>query len=164
MKTGPAILLLALAIAFQSLALPLYRAGSVAPDFPFLALVYLGFFAAPLDLFLLAVLAAVVIDLGSLDPLGTRLAGYLPALWFVSRWRRGFVAESTALRAGLTFAAAALAFTAEGALLAWKEGRWLGLGVELKAALYTALLGVAVHALLDRYRNGLGWARDRFFA
>jgi rod shape-determining protein MreD len=164
MRIGAASLLLAFSIVFQALALDLYRSGSLAPDFPLLALLYLSFFAPPGELMFLAALTALTIDLISLDPLGTRLAGYLPALWMANRLRRGFVVESAFLRGAVTWAAAWAAFSLEGGFLAWREGRWLGLGYEFKSALYTAFLGIAVHAALDRCRNQLGWARDRFFA
>jgi len=146
------------------MALPLYRVGNVTPDFPFLALVYLGLFAPPRRLLLTAALAALVIDLASLDPLGTRLVGYLPPLWLLNRLRGGFLAESPLFRAGLTLAACLLAFQLEGVFLAWREGYWLGAGLELRTALYTAVLGVGAHAALDHYRGRLGWARDRFLS
>lgn len=163
MKTRPAGVLLVLAIAFQGLALPLYRAGGLAPDFPFLALCYLGLFAPPGKLLLHAAVCASAIDIASLDPLGTRLAGYLPALWLLNLARRSFIAESAFLRAALTLVACLAAGVLSGAWLALREGRWLGMWFELRSASYTALIGVGVHAALDHYRARLGWARDRFF-
>jgi len=163
MKAATVFLVL-FAIAFQALAGGSYRVGGVAPDFPFLALVYLALFLKPADAVLVTSLAALAIDLFSLDPLGTRLIGYLPPVAVIGRLRRGFVAESPVLRPCLTFCAAALAGTLEGAYLALREGRWPGLGGELSAAFYTALVGAAFHALLDSYRSRLGWSRDRFFA
>jgi len=82
----------------------------------------------------------------------------------LGRLRRGFVAGSAVLRPFVTFCAAALAFSLEGAYLAFREGRWPGLGGEISAAFYTALTGAAFHSLLDSYRSRLGWSRDRFFA
>ena len=161
MKTGPAVLLVVLAILFQALAGSLYRVGNVVPDFPFLALIYLAFFSPPRALLLLTAGTAVAIDLLSLDPLGTRLCGYVPALWLLNRMRRSFATESHGLRVALTLCAALLCFVLEGAYLAWREGRWLGTGVELEAAVYTGILGLVVHGILDHYRVGLGWARDR---
>ena len=76
----------------------------------------------------------LAIDWLSLDPLGTRLAGYLPALWLLNRFRRGFLTESLPLRALLTSLAAALAFLIEGTYLVGCEGRWLGAGFELRSA------------------------------
>ncbi len=164
MNPGPAVLLLVLSVAFQATAAPLYRAGSLEPDFPFLALVYLAFFAEPAALFWAAVLTAAAIDGVSIDPFGARLLAYIPVLLFLNRFRRGFVAESALLRCGLTLLGCAAAFTIEGAFVAWREGRWIGLGFEMRLALYTALLGLAVHGVIDRWRFRLGWARDRFFA
>ena len=163
MKVATVFLVL-FAIAFQGLAGGSYRVGGVAPDFPFLALVYLAFFLKPSDAFLVTSAAAVAIDLCSLDPLGTRLLGYLPPVVVIGRLRRGFVAGSAVLRPFVTFCAAALAFSLEGAYLAFREGRWPGLGGEISAAFYTALVGAAFHSLLDSYRSRLGWSRDRFFA
>ena len=163
MKTRPAVVLLALAVAFQGAALPLYRAGGLAPDFPFLALSYLGLFAAPGKLLFHAALCGTAIDLLSLDPLGTRLAGYLPALWLLNLARRSFIVESAILRAALTWLACLTAGLLSGGWLALREGRWLGIWFELRSASYTALIGVGVHAALDHYRARLGWARDRFF-
>jgi rod shape-determining protein MreD len=162
-KSRPAALLLVLAIAFQASALPLYRAGGLAPDFPFLALCYLGLFAPLGKLLVHAALCGTAIDLLSLDPLGTRLAGYLPALWLLNLARRSFVAESAILRAALTWLACLAAGLLAGGWLALREGRWLGTWFELRSASYTALIGVGVHAALDLYRARLGWARDRFF-
>jgi hypothetical protein len=164
MRPLPAIVLVLFAIVLQVTALPLYRAGTVAPDFPFLALAYLALFAPPRKVLALAAAAAVGIDILSLDPLGTRLVGYLPALWLLGRFRRGPVAAIPLLRAVATLAACLAAFEIEGAFVVVREGRWLGVGFELLTALYTALLGVAAHAALDRYRPRLGWVRDRFFA
>ncbi len=109
MKAWPAAVLLSLAIAFQVLSLPLYRAGSFGPDFPFLALAYLALFAPPRRLLAAAALTACAIDVLSLDPLGTRLAGYLPALALVGRARRTAIADSAVLRAVLTLAACSIA-------------------------------------------------------
>ena len=159
-----AVFLLLFSIGLQGLAAGSYRVGGVAPDFPFLALVYLALYLKPSDVFLLASLAALAIDLYSLDPLGTRLLGYLPPLVLIGRLRRGFVAESAVLRAALTLTAAAIAFTLEGAYLAFREGRWQGLWSEITSAFYTALVGAAFHSVLDSYRGSLGWSRDRFFA
>jgi cell shape-determining protein MreD len=163
-KTWPAVVLLAVAVAFQVTTLPVYRAGSVAPDFPFLALVYLGFFAPRRPLLVAAAITACVIDIVSLDPLGARLAGYLPALALLNRGRRTVLAESQVLRAGLTLVACCAAFLLEAAFVGWKEGRWIAVGFELRCAVYTTIIGVAVHAALDAYRARLGWVRDRFFA
>ncbi len=164
MNPGPALLLLLFSVVFQATAAPLYRAGSIEPDFPFLALVYLAFFAEPVALLWAAVLVAAAIDCVSIDPFGTRLLAFPPVLLLLNRFRRGFVAESALLRCGLTIAGCVVAFTIEGAFLAWKDGRWLGLGFEVRSALYTALLGLAVHGVMDRGRFRLGWTRDRFFA
>ncbi|MGH9363594.1 MAG: rod shape-determining protein MreD, partial [Thermoanaerobaculia bacterium] len=98
MRSGPALLLVALACAIQAAAGPLYRVGNVAPDFPLLALTYLTFFAPRRSVLGLGAATAAAIDLISLDPLGTRLLGYLPPLWFAGRARRGFIAESALLR------------------------------------------------------------------
>jgi hypothetical protein len=158
----PATALLLFALAFQVLALPLYRLGDALPDFPFLALAYLGLFARPRQVLAAAAVVAVAIDAVSLDPLGTHLVGYLPALWLLNRVRGGFIAGSVILRGAFTLAAAWAAFLLQGAFLASREGRWPSAGLELRSALYTAALGVIVHAALDRYRTGLGWVRDRF--
>jgi rod shape-determining protein MreD len=158
-----AAVLLIFALVLQVTALPYYRIGRAAPDFPFLCLLYLAYFAPRRPLLLLAFLTGLAVDLISLDPVGTRFVGYLPPLWLANRVRRGFVAESPALRAVLTFVAALLAGSLEGGYLALREGRWLGLGGAFTNALYAALLGVAVFAALDLHRTRLGWARDRFF-
>jgi rod shape-determining protein MreD len=162
-KAAVAFLLL-FSIGFQALAGGSYRVGGVTPDFPFLALVYLALFLKPADAFLLASLTALTIDLLSLDPLGTRLLGYLPPIALIGRLRQGFISESVALRAFLTLAAASIAFTLEAAYLCFREGRWPGLWGELSAAFYTALVGAAFHSFLDAYRSRRGWSRDRFFA
>ena len=163
MRPWPAALLLAFALVLQVLAGGFYRIAGLTPDFAFLALAYLSLFARPGALLVAAGATALVIDAISLDPLGTHLAGYLPALWLLNRFRRSFIAESALLRAALTLFAAWLAFLLEGAFLAATEGRWMGAGGELVSALYTGILGVAFHAGIDRYRAGLGWARDRYF-
>lgn len=165
MKGAFAAFLVAASIAFQALALPLYRSGTAAPDFPFLVLSYLAFFAPPRRVLALGALAAAAMDTLSLDPLGTRLLGYLPAIWLVGRARRSFIVESAVFRAGLTFLACCLALALEGGYVSAREGAGgLGLGWALWAALYTALLGVSAHAALDLVRPQLGWARDRFFS
>ena len=164
MKVGPVSLLLGFSVCFQALALPLYRAGNITPDIPFLVLIYLGFLAPIRQLLIVAGITSLVVDLGSLDPVGTRLVGYLPALWLLTRARGGFLSESAFFRGVLTFAACTIAFVLEGLYLAWREGYWLGAGIEVTTALYTTVLGVGVHAALDLYRHRLEWARDRFLS
>jgi rod shape-determining protein MreD len=151
-------------VAVQVLAAPYYRTGNVAPDFPLLALAYLGFFAPPRRLLAIAAGTALAVDALSLDPVGTRLLGYLPALWLINRARRTALAESIVLRAGLTLAACVIASAIGWAFLSWKDGRWAGAALEAKAALYTAIIGVGVHAAIDPCRGRLGWVRDRFFS
>jgi rod shape-determining protein MreD len=164
MKTWPAIILVAFAVVLQTTAVPLYQIGGVAPDFPFLTLAYLALFAQQRRILALGAAAAIAIDLVSLDPLGTRLAGYLPALWFLGRVRRTLWAEVTVFRGIATLGGCIIAWGMEILFLAWREGRWPDVAFESECILYTALIGVCVHAALDGYRSRLGWARDRFFA
>jgi rod shape-determining protein MreD len=164
MRTGPAVILIAFAVVLQTIAGPLYQIGGVAPDFPFLALAYLALFAQQRKILALGGIAAIAIDVISLDPIGTRLAGYLPALWLLGRVRRTLWAEVPVFRSVATLGACIVAFGMEAAFLAWKEGRWPDPGFEAECVLYTALIGVCVHAALDGYRSRLGWVRDRFFA
>jgi rod shape-determining protein MreD len=164
MSPWPSAILLIFSCLFQILASPLYEVGGIRPDFPFLALIYLAFFAPPYQVFLAGGATAIGIDILSMDPLGTRLLGFLPVLWLLGRFRRTMIAESPLLRAGLALAACLASFGIQGAILAWKEGIWHGFLPDLKLVLYTALLGVAVHGTLDLYRARLGWVRDRYFA
>ncbi len=163
MRPWAAAVVLAFAVAFQIIALPLYRAGGIAPDFPFLALAYLGFFAPPRRVLAAAAIVACAVDVLSLDPIGTRLAGYLPALWLIGRARRTILAESAVLRIGLTLVGASIAFAIGWAFVSWREGNWPTPWFELKCSFYTALTGVGAYAALDLHRPRLGWGRDRFF-
>lgn len=164
MRTGPALLLLGSAVAYQGLAGDLYRLQDVAPDFVFLALLYLSFFAEAPALLFLSLAVALFVDLVSLDSLGTRVCGYLPVVALVNRFRRGFIVESPLLRFVVTLLAAFLSSALQGLYLGWREGRWLGAGFEAKSAFATATLSLVLFWLLDCHRGALGWARDRFFA
>lgn len=163
MRGGAVFLLLLLALAYQVLAAPLYRLGSAAPDFLFLALIYLAFFAPTVELLVVAVLSSVAVDLLSLDPLGSRVFGVLPALWLVSQMRSWFVVESWVFRWVLVLVAVLLASVLRNAYVSYVETGGPSLRFDFFSALYTTVVGLAVHGLLDGCRQSLGWIRKRHF-
>jgi rod shape-determining protein MreD len=159
---GAAFALIALALAYQTLALPLYRAGAAGPDFVFLVIVYLACFAPAIEVLAVAFPIAIVLDLVSLDPLGAHVAAYVVPVVLVCRAQGWFVLTSPALRWSVVLAAALLAGALRSAALAALDGpEGPGAGVAALSALYTTALGIPIHALLDRVRHCLGWTRDR---
>ncbi len=163
MKPGKVLVLFAAATLYQMLALPCFRLGPAAPDFVFLAFIYLAFFLPPGPLLILSGACSLVLDLLSLEPLGAHAAGIVPALWLASKLRGWFIAESPPWRALLVLGAALLSFELRRLYDFLAEGKGASFSASLLSALYTALAGVAVHAFLDAWRPQLGWSRDRRF-
>lgn len=165
MNTGPAACLILTAAVYNAVAGSLYSIDSIRPDFVFLAFAYLAFFAPVVSLTLLALLASVLLDILSLDPAGSHAAGLLPAVWLLGRSRGWFVVDTSLLRWVLVYPCALLELVLREAYTGLQStGPEIPLGDQALAAAYTTVAGLAVHALLDRFRRTLGWKEDRALA
>ncbi len=163
MNARSAVFLVALALVYHALAIPLYRLGGAVPDFLLIVVVYLAFFAPIGELLILAVGASVVVDVLSLDPIGSHMAALVPVILVIGRVRGWFVLRGPGLRSVFVFVAALLASLGRTTYVALVSVDGAQVSVEALSAVYTTLIAVLVHGLLDRYRRRLGWVRDRAF-
>ncbi len=163
MKLEGSVILVLFAVAYATLARPLYAFGIASPDFVFLALVYLAFFAPTHSLLALTAAVSFVLDILSLDPAGTHAVALLPPMWLVGRLRGWFVLDSAALRWIVVLPVCLLSMELRQQYLAFlRPGTPVDRVADLACALYTAALGLVVHTLLDRrFRPALGWTRNR---
>jgi cell shape-determining protein MreD len=168
-----------LAVLYDLCARPLYElgpfavgslvVGPVAPQFLAPTLLYFAFFVEALPLLVFATLLSAPLDLLSLDPAGAHAAALLPALILVGRFRGWFVVEAALLRWTVLLPALLLGGAARCVWVALFSGDpWAGSAAiagswsdVFLCALYTTLLSIPVHGLLDRFRQELGWSRDR---
>ena len=114
MKPAAVIALLGLAIAYQLLALPVYRVGGVAPDFVFVSLLYVALRQSTGVTLFLGLVLATILDPLSIDPAGAHAAGFVPVLLVVGRCRHWAVLKSAVCRCVVVFPAA---------LMAWRQRR-----------------------------------------
>lgn len=164
MRLRAAIILLSLATVYQILAVPLYRIEAAAPDFFLITVIYLAFFGSTLELLILAGGFSVLLDILSLNPLGTQAVGLFPAILIIQRTQGWFLLQSPALRWCVVLPVAVISYELRSAYIALMEtGGGPGFSLNIAGAIYTAVLGIALHGLLDGYRNQLGWNRDRRF-
>lgn len=82
--TRVAIVLLGAALAYQLLALPLYKVGSVGPDFVLVVLLYLAIHESAARGVFAAALSGLLLDAISIEPFGSYSLGYVggaAAVW-----------------------------------------------------------------------------------
>ena len=162
MRTSAATIWIVLAIAYQSLAGPLFVVagvpqpwdgaplGVLAPDFVLLVALTLRLLDRSAATLALAAGAGLLVECVSIDPWGSRLLPYALAAWFLSVPAREGWAESGWLRAPCLLAAIAVALLARQGVL-WLHDAEMALPSLLTLAarcLYNALLGSCLYPLI----------------
>jgi rod shape-determining protein MreD len=147
---------IALALIYQTVALPLYALGPVGPDFVLLAVTWAAIWEPRARAVVVAVVTGIIVDAISLDPWGVHAVGYgLAALLVASRSGRR-CEEGGLRRVASAAAAAAVALAIRQAIL-WEGVRPFihELAPAAASALYTMVVGIAVFAILDAHEGRL---------
>lgn len=164
-RLDTALLLLVIAAIFDAMAGPLYRLGPATVNFTLLAFAYLAWFWPTFSLLVLAGIVGVLLDLLSLDPPGFRCLILAPPILLIGRVQGWFITEHSLLRLLVllpAFLVSALLQAFPWDLLARNQLAladipWLA---PLLTALYSTALALVAHALLDRFREPLGWRAE----
>lgn len=157
--------LLVLALAYQMVALPLYRFGPAVPDFVLIVIAYVALEERRGRALTIGLLTGLVVDALSLEPWGVHGLGYTVASMLLLVARRVSRTDDVAVRF-LLVALASLTVAGLRFAMLWKPGATTLAEEALAAgatALYNGILGSLVFALLDPVRTRLVTpARGRF--
>jgi hypothetical protein len=167
---GSAILLLAAALLFEMLALPLYRLGplaldpgggagieSVAPDFLLLAIIYLALADRSRRILVAAIGSGTAAGAFSLDPWFAPALSYLAVVSLLRVPAREGWGETALPRAGLVVVGLAAALAVRHSLLWLSEPDCVppGAGAFVLEVAYGTLLALVVFPVLDAFRGRL---------
>jgi rod shape-determining protein MreD len=103
-------MLIALAIVYQTVALPLYQIGAAGPDFVLVAVGYPAMYGGGAAPIVLATMTGLLVDALSLEPWGAHALGYVVAAGILQVARRGGWGASALGRLGWVSTAVAVAF------------------------------------------------------
>ena len=151
-----AIVLLAVALAWQLLVGSSFGIGPARPDFLLVAVAYMALYESPRRALAFAVIAGLLADLISADPWGAHVLGYLLPAWALGLAGAASWGDDPLARAGLAALGAALSGGARDVVLLILEPDARGPAWPLLAdALLAGALCPLVFALLDPYRERL---------
>lgn len=155
MSVAAPILLSVAAVAFQALTAQSYSVAQLVPHFPLVVVCYVGARGTFREALTTALVAGLLLDVASLDPLGASALSFVAAVLLLRRARRAGWFDTPAPTFAATGLAILVAVTIRAGIVSLLGGRLLPLGQVLGTGAYTWIFSVPVTVLLNGVRPGV---------